>query len=52
MTEVADMWGGLYMMDRFTDNLYNRAIYILREVEEEGGEDAEVHQNWYGQDWY
>ena len=37
MTEVEDPWGGLYMMEILTDDLYNRATDILIEVEEEGG---------------
>ena len=37
MTEVSDPWGGLYMTESLMDDLYNIAMYILREVEEEGG---------------
>ena len=37
MTEVVDPWGGSYMMESLTDDLYNRAMDILIEVEEEGG---------------
>ena len=31
------------MMERLTENIYNRATDILREVEEEGGGGDEVH---------
>ena len=37
MKEVTDLWGRSYMMERLRDDLYDRAMYILREVEEEGG---------------
>ena len=37
MTEVADPWGGSYMMERLMDDIYYRATDILREVEEEVG---------------
>ena len=37
MTEVADLLGGSYMMEKMTDDLYDRATEILRDVEEEGG---------------
>ena len=37
MTEVVDPWGVSYMMESLTDNLYDMATEILREVEEEGG---------------
>ena len=37
MTEVGDPWGRLYMMESLTYNLYDRATYILKEEEEEGG---------------
>ena len=37
MKEVTDLWGRSYMMERLRDDLYDRATYILREVEEEGG---------------
>ena len=36
MTEVADPWGGLYMMESLMECLYYRATEILRELEEEG----------------
>ena len=38
MTDVADPWGGSYMMESLTENLYNRATDILRYVEEAGRE--------------
>ena len=37
ITEVADLRGGCYMMEIFTDDLYDRSMDILRDVEEEGG---------------
>ena len=43
MTGVADLWEGLYMLEILTDDLYDRATEILREVKKEGGGD-EVHQ--------
>ena len=33
MMEVEDPWGGLYMMDSLTYDLYDRATDILRDVE-------------------
>ena len=36
MTEVEDPWGGLYIVESLTDNIYDRERDILREVEEEG----------------
>ena len=33
ITEVADPWGGSYMMEILTDDLYNRATDILKEME-------------------
>ena len=38
MAEVVDLWGGSYMMESLTENLYNRATDILRYVEEAGRE--------------
>ena len=38
ITEVADPWGGSYMMESLTDDIYDRATDIFREVEEKRGE--------------
>lgn len=37
MTNVADPWGGSYMIENLTTDLYNEAIKIIDEVEELGG---------------
>mmetsp|Transcript_10656 Transcript_10656/g.19432 ORF Transcript_10656/g.19432 Transcript_10656/m.19432 type:complete len:636 (+) Transcript_10656:147-2054(+) len=37
MCDVADPWGGSYMMESLTDDLCDQATEILREVEEAGG---------------
>eukprot|EP00164_Ancoracysta_twista_P002076 GFYU01002737.1.p1 GENE.GFYU01002737.1~~GFYU01002737.1.p1 ORF type:complete len:743 (+),score=244.07 GFYU01002737.1:36-2264(+) len=37
MTKVADPWGGSYMMESLTDELYNEAKSIVEEVESLGG---------------
>ena len=37
MTEVADLWGGSYMMESLTEDLYDRATDILIDLEEEVG---------------
>lgn len=34
---VADPWGGSYMMESLTDELYNEALKIINEIEEMGG---------------
>ena len=44
MKEVADLWGGSYMMEILTEYLYDRTTDILRELEEEGGRGDEVHR--------
>lgn len=35
--KVIDPWGGSYMMESLTDELYNEAMAIIEEVEEMGG---------------
>jgi methylmalonyl-CoA mutase len=37
ITDVADPWGGSYMMESLTDELYNKAKIIMDEVEAKGG---------------
>mmetsp|Transcript_17490 Transcript_17490/g.28290 ORF Transcript_17490/g.28290 Transcript_17490/m.28290 type:complete len:752 (-) Transcript_17490:1601-3856(-) len=37
MCKVADPWGGSYLMESLTDELYNEALKIIDEVEEIGG---------------
>jgi len=37
ITDVADPWGGSYMMESLTDELYNKAKMIMDEVEAKGG---------------
>jgi len=37
ITDVADPWGGSYMMESLTDELYNKAKNIMNEVETKGG---------------
>lgn len=37
ITQVVDPWGGSYMMEKLTDDLYNEAKKIIEEVEELGG---------------
>uniref|UniRef100_A0AC34Q934 Methylmalonyl-CoA mutase n=1 Tax=Panagrolaimus sp. JU765 TaxID=591449 RepID=A0AC34Q934_9BILA len=37
ITKVADPWGGSYMMESLTDELYNAAYTIIKEVDEIGG---------------
>ena len=34
---VADPWGGSYMMESLTDELYNEALKVINEIEEMGG---------------
>ncbi|GMH47091.1 hypothetical protein TrRE_jg2263 [Triparma retinervis] len=35
--KVADPWGGSYMMEKLTDDLYDEAMSVINEVEELGG---------------
>jgi methylmalonyl-CoA mutase len=35
--DVADPWGGSYMMEALTDELYEKAKAIIKQVEEKGG---------------
>ena len=44
MKEVADLWGGSYMMEILTEYIYDRTTDILRELEEEGERGDEVHR--------
>ena len=37
ITDVADPWGGSYMMESLTDTLANEAMELIDEVEELGG---------------
>lgn len=37
ITSVADPWGGSYMMESLTDELEEKALIIIKEVEEAGG---------------
>ena len=42
MCDVADPWGGSYMMEALTDELYEKAKGIIREVDEQGGMTAYI----------
>lgn len=42
MCDVADPWGGSYMMEALTDELYLKAKEIIKEVEEKGGMTAYI----------
>ncbi|CAD6200042.1 unnamed protein product [Caenorhabditis auriculariae] len=35
--KVADPWGGSYMMESLTDEIYNKAMEIIHEIDELGG---------------
>ena len=37
ITDVADPWGGSYMMESLTEELYHKAKTIMEEVESKGG---------------
>jgi len=37
MCDVADPWGGSYMMESLTDELYDKAIGIMDQIEKKGG---------------
>jgi len=37
ITSVADPWGGSYLMEKLTDQLYREALEIMKEVDEHGG---------------
>jgi methylmalonyl-CoA mutase len=37
ITNVVDPWGGSYMMESLTDELYNAALELINEVDELGG---------------
>ncbi|EME26931.1 methylmalonyl-CoA mutase [Galdieria sulphuraria] len=43
---VADPWGGSFMMEALTDELASRAEYIIQEVEKSGGMAKAVAQGW------
>lgn len=34
---MADPWGGSYMMESLTDEIYNEALKIIKEIDELGG---------------
>jgi methylmalonyl-CoA mutase len=42
MCDVADPWGGSYMMEALTDELYEKAKIIIQEVDESGGMTAYI----------
>lgn len=37
ITKVIDPWGGSYFMEKLTQQLYDEALEIIKEVENEGG---------------
>jgi len=37
ITDVADPWGGSYMMESLTDELYNKSKRIIDEIQTKGG---------------
>ena len=37
ITQVADPWGGSYLMESLTDEIYNEALELITEIEEMGG---------------
>lgn len=37
ITKVADPWGGSYMMESLTDEIYEAALKVINEIEEMGG---------------
>eukprot|EP01135_Chromosphaera_perkinsii_P002514 Nk52_evm30s224 gene=Nk52_evmTU30s224 len=37
LPKVADPWGGSYMMESLTDDLYNKALDVINEIEDMGG---------------
>jgi methylmalonyl-CoA mutase len=41
--DVADPWGGSYMMESMTDELYEKAKAIIQQVEEKGGMTAFIN---------
>ena len=43
MCDVADPWGGSYMMESLTDELLEKARQIINEVEEKGGMTAFIN---------
>jgi methylmalonyl-CoA mutase len=43
MCDVADPWGGSYMMESLTDELLQKANHIIEEVEEAGGMTAFIN---------
>jgi len=43
---VADPWGGSYMMEALTDELYNEALAIIERCEAEGGMAKAVASGW------
>lgn len=43
MCDVADPWGGSYMMESLTDELLEKARIIINEVEEKGGMTAFIN---------
>jgi len=45
ITQVADPWGGSYMMEKLTDDLKAAAMEIIDEVEDLGGERASLDED-------
>jgi methylmalonyl-CoA mutase len=43
MCDVADPWGGSYMMESLTDEIYQKALDIIGQVEEQGGMTAFIN---------
>jgi len=43
---VADPWGGSYMMEALTDELESRAQMLIREVNEFGGMSKSIYEGW------
>ncbi|KAJ8903312.1 hypothetical protein NDN08_004421 [Rhodosorus marinus] len=43
---VADPWGGSYMMEALTDELESRAQVLIREVNEFGGMSKSIYEGW------
>ena len=43
MCDVADPWGGSHMMESLTDEMYQKALDIIDEVEQKGGMTAFIN---------
>lgn len=43
ITDVADPWGGSFMMESLTDELYNKAKTIMDEIDSKGGMTAFIN---------